>query len=175
MPKIVSHVSADFRVIREILSRPFFAFLAGTGTFLFFLFASWLPNFFFIVSHLVSSRLYFSERALFFLSSFLPFDFPAFGVAVLFGVNMALLGYLFSLRFRMTGGGGVGALGMLLGVSGAGCASCGTALFPFLGFSGALAFLPFGGTELLAVGAGLLAISISASASRIRRSRLCAI
>lgn len=174
MSNILPYISADFRVIREVLTRPFFGFLAGLGAFMFFLFASWLPNFFFIVSHLFSPRLHFSERTLFFLSSFLPFSFPVFCIAILFGVNMGLLGYLFSLRFRMAGGGGVGALGAFLGISGAGCASCGTAFFSFLGFSGALAFFPFGGIELLAAGAGLLTFSIYLSARQIRRSGVCA-
>ena len=173
---IFSRVSATFPVLRKVFSLPFYSFLAGVFAFSFFLVVSWLPNFSFIVSQLASPKLFFSERVLFFFSSFLPFNFPIFGIAILFGVNVGLLGYLFSLRFRMFGHeGGVGILGVTLAVLGAGCASCGTALLSFLGVSGVLVFLPFGGALLLAVGAGLLAFSIYLSALQIGRSGVCSV
>ncbi len=47
------------------------------------------------------------------------------------------------------------------GIAAAGCGGCGAGLLAFFGFAGALSFLPFGGTELYAVGVAVLALSIA--------------
>lgn len=47
----------------------------------------------------------------------------------------------------------------LLGIAGSGCAACGLPVIAFLGLSGSVAFLPFGGSEISIISLVLLSIS----------------
>lgn len=85
-------------------------------------------------------------------------------VAVLLGVDLALVAYHVrehGLSFRSSGGSAIGAF---LGMVGAGCAACGPAilvgLLSLVGAAGALTLLPFEGLELSALAAVALLLSI---------------
>ena len=85
-------------------------------------------------------------------------------VAALFGVNFSMLTYqLRENRVRLREGSGSVA-GMALGVLGAGCAACGTAVLAgvlsIFGAAGALTVLPFDGLEFSFVALVLLVLSI---------------
>lgn len=85
-------------------------------------------------------------------------------VAVLFGLDVAMVGYHLREHGLSLSGGGGGAVGAVLGALGAGCAACGSALLVGLlslfGISTSLLFLPLDGLEfaLLAVIALVLSI-----------------
>lgn len=83
-------------------------------------------------------------------------------VAILIGVNLTLVAYHLREHELGASGGGGSVFGVVLGVLGAGCATCGSALLlgllSLVGASGLLLALPLGGLELslLAIGAVLL-------------------
>lgn len=72
-----------------------------------------------------------------------------------------------------------GFLGITSGVFGVGCAACGsfilTSVLSLVGASGALAFLPFGGSEFGIIGVILLAIAIPMTAKQIENPLVCKI
>lgn len=81
-------------------------------------------------------------------------------VALLTGVNMTLLARNVCSRraagkLHLVVGGS-----SLLGLAGGGCASCALPLLALLGFSGALAYLPFRGLELSLLAISLLIVSL---------------
>lgn len=84
-------------------------------------------------------------------------------IAVLAGVNTALVIELIRARRIQAGGIMTGVSGVVAGALGLGCAACGslilTALLGTTAGIGALAFLPFGGSEFGILGIGLLAYS----------------
>jgi hypothetical protein len=85
-------------------------------------------------------------------------------VAAFFGVNLSMLTYqLRENRVSLREGSG-SAAGMALGVLGAGCAACGTAvlagILSLFGAAGALTLLPFNGLEFSLVALVLLALSV---------------
>lgn len=85
-------------------------------------------------------------------------------VAMLVGVDLAMVGY--HLREHDLGAreGATGTAGVLLGALGAGCGACGTVLLSGLlslvGAAGALTLLPFEGLELTVLAAGALVLSV---------------
>ena len=85
-------------------------------------------------------------------------------VAVLFGVDVAMVAYHLREHGVSLSGGGGSALGAVLGALGAGCAACGSALLvgvlSLFGVSASLLFLPLDGLEfaLLALFALLLSM-----------------
>jgi hypothetical protein len=81
--------------------------------------------------------------------------------ALLFGVNISIVTYYIRKRKMMLKKSGVATstLGLITGILGIGCASCGSLLVSLLGLGGALAFLPFGGQELGVIGVLLLLFS----------------
>ena len=85
-------------------------------------------------------------------------------VAVLFGVDVAMVTYHLREHGVSLSGGGGSALGAVLGALGAGCAACGSALLvgvlSLFGVSASLLFLPLDGLEfaLLALVALLLSM-----------------
>ncbi|MCX2818195.1 hypothetical protein EGH25_02365 [Haladaptatus sp. F3-133] len=85
-------------------------------------------------------------------------------VAAFFGVNLSMLTYqLRENRVSLREGSG-SAAGMALGVLGAGCAACGTAvlagILSLFGAAGVLTLLPFNGLEFSLVALVLLALSV---------------
>jgi hypothetical protein len=102
-------------------------------------------------------------------------------IAVLFGINIALLVYYIK-RARggvsgMKSSGVAGVGGLVSGIFGIGCAACGTfILTPVLalfGAAGFLTWLPFGGEEFGFLGVGLLLYSIYVVAKKINDPLVC--
>jgi hypothetical protein len=86
------------------------------------------------------------------------------GVAALFGVNLSMLTYQFRENGISLRGGSGSAAGMALGVLGAGCAACGTAVLAgflsLFGAAGVLTVLPLDGLEFSLVALVLLVLSV---------------
>lgn len=85
-------------------------------------------------------------------------------VAALFGVNLSMLTYqLLENSVSLRDGSG-SAAGMVLGVLGAGCAACGTAvlagILSLVGAAGVTTLLPLEGMEFSLVALGLLVLSV---------------
>lgn len=103
------------------------------------------------------------------------------GVVALIGANLALVLYHFLEHDLSASGSGGSMVGVALGLVGAGCAACGSALLlgvlSLFGASGLLLVLPLGGLELslLAVGALLLSTYWLADGMRGGRIQGCPI
>ncbi|GAB3041136.1 hypothetical protein [Natronobiforma cellulositropha] len=84
-------------------------------------------------------------------------------VAALAGANLALVAYHLREHELSASEGGGSLVGVVLGVVGAGCAACGSALLvgvaSLLGVSGLLLRFPFGGLELSALAVLALVVS----------------
>lgn len=102
-------------------------------------------------------------------------------IAVLFGINTAMIVYL--LKQRQAGAAGrniaIGSGGMASGVLGIGCAACGSLIagagLPFLGAAGALAMLPLNGAEFGILGVALLFASLLLVSKNIAEPIACTI
>jgi hypothetical protein len=103
-------------------------------------------------------------------------------IAVLFGMNVAMLAYWFGQRRELVrqAGQGIAATslgGLASGLFGVGCAACGTlVLSPVLSFLGAstlIGLLPFGGEEFGILGIAMLGLSLVLSAKRITQPIIC--
>ncbi|MDY6775593.1 MAG: hypothetical protein SV253_05880 [Halobacteria archaeon] len=101
-----------------------------------------------------------------FVSPSYPFVMSAFILAVagLFGVNLSMLAYHFKENGVSVREGSGSVVGLVLGVLGAGCAACGTAvlagILSVFGVVGGLAFLPFDGVEFSVLAAVALLVSV---------------
>jgi len=99
------------------------------------------------------------------------FNWTALGLAlttaILFGISLAMLIYIF--RTRQSGGESApGTLvGTIVAAVASGCPVCGAWLLPLLGIAGSLAVFPFQGLELRALAILLLGFSILRSAAVI--------
>jgi len=100
-------------------------------------------------------------------------------IAVLFGMNAAMIVYL--LRQRRAAAAGqtiaIGSGGVASGAIGVGCAACGSlilgAALPSLGAAGALAVLPLNGGEFGILGVALLFLSLLLVSRRISAPLVC--
>jgi len=152
-----------------------------------FTFAVWLPNLKLISEVVFNSSASVIAKINFLLSLFgsIQTNFSPVSatytivIAVLFGINIALLAYYIrSIRSKIPSSGAALSLGGLVsGAFGIGCAACGTfILTPILalfGASGFLAILPLGGEEFGFLGVGLLGFSVFWTANKIAEPVVC--
>lgn len=161
--------------------------IAVVTTAIVFMFAVWLPNLKLIGKVVLNSNASSVEKVsfLFSLLGSIQTNFSAVSasytvvIAVLFGINTALLVYyihsrrILALRSEAT----LSIGGLISGIFGIGCAACGTfilsSLLGVFGAIGILSFLPFGGEEFGFLGVGLLAYSIYAISRKIEDSLVC--
>lgn len=100
-------------------------------------------------------------------------------IAVLLGVNVAMLVYFLGHRIAVVRQSGIatGLFGIIVGLLGVGCAACGSLLLfgglSVIGAAGILALLPFGGEELAFAGAALLLLSTYLTARHIENPLVC--
>jgi hypothetical protein len=104
---------------------------------------------------------------------------PTLILAACFGVDAALILRSMRRRAHLAHQSGAGALGVAVGLLGAGCASCGSVfLSSLLGVGatvGALSWLPLHGREFTWLGIGLLVVSIFSLSKKIVEPVACAI
>ena len=152
-----------------------------------FAFAVWLPNWRLIATIITSETATFTEK--------ISIPFSLFGsistnftivsasytilIAILFGINSAMIIYLFSRKVAAIKQNGLATSigGVVSGMLGVGCATCGsvilTSILPLIGVGGVLAIFPFGGQEFGVFGVGMLGFSIFLIAKKIQDPLVC--
>ncbi len=155
-----------------------------------FVFATWLANLGLIWMITVSPSVPLLDKAkiLTSLVGSIRTNFTVFSalntiaIAVLFGLNAAMVTYYVKLQKRLsmqtgqaTAAAGLG--GLASGFVGIGCAACGTfvlgPILSFVGAAGLIALLPFGGQEFTLFGVALLGFSLFLVAKKIREPLVC--
>ncbi len=97
-------------------------------------------------------------------------------LALLFGVNAALIERYMRRQVRLHQAAGASAIGVLVGLLGVGCAACGSALLAsLLGAGGALAALPLRGQEFSWLGIALVVFSTFSLARKLVEPETCKI
>lgn len=95
-------------------------------------------------------------------------------IAILAGINVALIIALVRVQQRVRGGAAAGGIGIIAGALGIGCAACGslilTALLGTTIGAGTLALLPLGGGEFGILGVGLLGYATYLLAKQINKT-----
>lgn len=178
-----------FQALRKVFRKPTYALLALATSVAMFAFAVWLPNISLIVSVMAHPGISFSQKLdlpISLLGS-IATNFTALSasytiaVAILFGINIAMIVYFLRRRIAQVKQAGVAAgfFGITSGVIGMGCAACGslllTSILSLFGASGVLAFLPLAGGEFGILGVILLAISLYLTAKQIQNPAICKI
>lgn len=171
-----------------VSQKPRYALTAALAAVSVFVFAVWLPNISLIVSVLTSDVGTITEKTAFMFSLLgsIATNFTVASavsialIAILFGVNLAML--LYYIREVRVGGnirivGGVSIAGLVSGFLGIGCVACGTfilsSMLALAGAGGILAYLPFGGEEFGIVGVGLLIYSLHTLSKKINEPNIC--
>lgn len=160
------------------------AFVVSIGV---FVLALWLPNMRLIVSMMGHPGIPLAQK----------FDLPisllgsivtnftllsalyTVAIALLFGMNVAMITYFLRRRIddARQAGLGTGFLGIVSGVLGMGCAACGsfllTSALSLFGASWLLSYLPLNGGEFGVLGVILLVISLCFTAKKIQDPATC--
>jgi hypothetical protein len=160
-----------FQALTRVFNEWTYALIAVLVAFVVFVLATWLPNLELVWKIIASPSVPLLDKVnvLASLVGSIRTNFSDFSavstiaVAVLFGVNTAMVTYYVRLRRRLS-----------LGI---GCAACGTfALGPILSFVGAtglITLLPFDGQEFGLLGIALLGFSIFLAAKKINEPLVC--
>ncbi len=173
--------------LKKVFSNRSYIILASTIAIVVFALAVWLPNFKLIIIIATSSSVSFMEAIAVIFGLFLSIgtNFTIVSasytitIAILFGINIALLKYYVLSRKGSFGGkgGAMGIGGLISGVFGIGCAACGTFLLTsalaLFGAAGAVAFLPFGGEEFGFLGVFLIGYATYWTAKKIEEPVVC--
>ena len=187
LSKTTRGVRAALKGISFVLKRWAYLILAAVISLFFGVIVILLPNYQFIISIWSSRRATISEKwnlALSLLGSFstnmdLGGQISLVVIAILAGINLSLFFYYLFHRFRLERMAGTSLLGMIVGVFGVGCASCGAVILSsVLGVGAALqviAWLPFRGAEFTWLSILLLLWAIYNVAKRINDPLVCPI
>lgn len=171
----------------EILCSPKYLLLALILATLVFIFSVWLPNWELIRNVVFSSSTSFFDKIAFLWNSLgaITTNFSGSSatllvvISVLFGLNISLTVYYFKRRITFQKAGGMSVAGMLVGLIGIGCASCGSVILStFLGVGAAAAFtgfLPFGGQEFSILAIIILVVSLYVTGKKIADPLVCGI
>jgi hypothetical protein len=177
------------QALQKVFRKPTYVLLALMTSFVVFAFATWLPNIRLIISVFGMSGLSFSQKLelpITLLGSITTnFTLLAasytIAIAILFGINLAMVIYYLRRRISEAKQGGIatGLLGITSGILGVGCAACGsfllTNILVFFGVSGVLTLLPLKGGEFGILGVILLLVSIYLTAKQIENPAVCKI
>lgn len=172
----------------EILCSPKYMLLALILATLIFVLSVWLPNLGLIRDVVFSNNIEVLEKIIFLWNSSFGAISTNFSVlsatllvfiSVLFGLNIALTVYYFKRRITLQKTGGMSIAGMLAGLIGIGCASCGSVIIAtFLGVGAAATLtgiLPFGGQEFSILGIIILVGSLYVTGKKIADPLVCGI
>ncbi|MCR4306488.1 MAG: hypothetical protein NUV42_00810 [Candidatus Yonathbacteria bacterium] len=179
-------MSIVVQALGKVLRRPLYAILAAIVGLLVFMFATWLPNLG-LVADIFRSHATLAQKIQipFSLLGSIATNFSllsasyVIGIAVFFGLNVALA--VFTLRRRAMnvphGGIATSVLGIVSGYFGIGCAACGSFLFTtilaWFGAASAIALLPLAGAEFGLLGLALLVLSLYLTARQIENPAVC--
>ena len=174
---------------KQVFSSVRYLTIAGITAFAVFALSTWLPNLKLIGTIITSSTVSVFDKLSFLVSLLgsIQTNFTVFSasytiaIAVLFGINVAMVVYYMSRRKKFLQQSGVAASagGLMAGMLGIGCAACGTLvlapLLSLIGVGGLVAILPFSGQEFGILGVGVLGFSIFSTAKKIQNPLLCKI
>lgn len=179
------HGRAVLVAVSEVLRHPAYLVLAAVIGLAALLFSIWVQNLALISTVLKTAGLAPTAKLLLGLLGGIRTNFSLFSasytvlIALLFGLNIAMiLYYLRRRRGKLPGGGMTASVGGIAsGVVGVSCAACGSFLLStvlsFLGASSALTLLPWKGEELGLISVALLAFSIYLIADKIAAPAVC--
>ena len=176
--------------LRQVFAEGRYILLAATTGLAVFILATWLPNLGLVWQIAASASVPFADKVkiLAALIGSIGTNFTVFSalstvaIAALFGANVAMMAYYFRVRrqlVRQAGQAGAAASlgGLASGLFGVGCAACGTfvlsPVLSFVGASGLIALLPFGGEEFGALGVAMLGFSLVLTARKIGEPLAC--
>lgn len=177
------------QALQKVFRKPLYVILALATSTVVFAFAVWLPNLRLIVEIMGHPGVSLTQKLNLPISllgsivtNFTPLSASyTIAIAVLFGINLAMIIYFLRRRIDDVKQSGVatGFLGITSGVVGMGCAACGsfllTSILSLVGASGILAFLPLSGGEFGILGVILLATSLYMTAKQIQNPAVCKI
>lgn len=182
---MLNNLGLVFISTKEVMKNWRYFSLTLIISFLLFLLAIWLPNLSFVKEIITSQFFSISEKASILWGSLKAFqtNFRPFGritlvtVSLLFGFNMSLFIFYLRQRIRLQKEAGISFGGVLAGMLGIGCASCGSFVFTsILGVSASTAFLgllPLRGQEFGILSIIILSISIILTAKKIQEPLVC--
>lgn len=172
---------------QDILTSPLYLCLAVLVSIITLIFSIWIPNLGLIREIIFSSDFTLIGKLTFLWNSlgaittnFAPLTAViTLVIAILFGFNIAITAYYFKKRIAFQKAGGMSLAGMLAGLIGIGCASCGSVILAtFLGVGATTAvtgLLPFGGEEFAIIGIVILIWTIYVTAKKIVDPLACGI
>lgn len=171
----------------KVLRRPSNLVIALAAAFLVVLAAVWMSNRELLGMVLFSDSFPLKSKLMILLTSlggiatnFTPFARTMImAIAVLFGINLAMVVHYFRCCFVIDRSAGTGAVGIIFGMLGIGCSACGSvvlsAVFGAAFTASVIGFLPLGGLEFGIVGVLVLMVSIYLAAKKISRPNMCSI
>jgi hypothetical protein len=179
-----------FQALMRVFQEWVYVLIAVAVALIVFVLATWLPNLGLVWKIIVSpsAPLLDKVNVLASLVGSIRTNFTALSaiyttaVAVLFGMNAAMVAYYVKLRRRLSRQIGqaaalAGVGGVASGFLGIGCAACGTfvvgPILSFVGATGLIAFLPFDGQEFGFLGVAMLGFSIFLAAKKINEPLAC--
>lgn len=179
-----------FQALKRVFQEWAYVLIAVAVAFVVFVLATWLPNLGLVWKITVSPSVPLLDKVnvLAGLVGSIRTNFTALSavytiaVAVLFGMNTAMVTYYIKLWRRLSkqmGGAAAvaGVGGVVSGFLGIGCAACGTfvlgPILSFVGATGLIALLPFDGQEFGLLGVGMLGFSIFLAAKKINEPLVC--
>ena len=173
--------------LQKVFQKPVYALLSIITGFGIFAFAVWLPNVSLIVMVMGHPTIPLSQKLNLTISllgsiatNFTPLAASyTIIIAVLFGINFAMIVYYLRRRIVGTKHNGIftGFFGVASGIIGMGCAACGSlilySILSLFGTSWILSFLPLRGGEFGVLGVILLATSIYMTSRQIQNPATC--
>ena len=176
--------------LKQVFAKGSYILLAAAMGLAVFILATWLPNLGLIWQIAASASIPLADKVQVLTAlvgsigtNFTPFSaLSTVAIAVLFGANVAMIAYYFRVRRQIVRQAGqMGAAtslgGLASGFFGIGCAACGTFVLgpalSFIGATGLIALLPFGGEEFGALGVAMLGFSLVLTARKIGEPVTC--
>ena len=180
-------MSAFLAATQKVFRRPSYVVLALGAAVGFLVFAIWLPNLSFIADMITASTFSLPQKLGILVSSLaaLNTNFTPLSrtvtvtLALLIGVDIAFLTFYLRTRFRLERSAGMSIGGLIVGLLGIGCASCGSLVVAtFLGAGATASFLnvlPLKGQEFGFLGIAFVLAGIVFTARKIEQPVACGI
>ncbi len=184
---MTKNIVISVRGIVQVLKKPSYIFLVIATTALIIVLSIWLSMNQFVLWVLSDSVFSLSVKLKLLFSTLGAFqtNFTFFSritttiVAVLSGVNIALLIFYFKKRIKLQAAAGTSTFGILAGLLGVGCSACGSvvlsSIFGLAATASVINILPFRGSEIGVVSVIILSFSIYTIAKRIDNPLFCKI
>lgn len=176
-------IKPNFKSFKLVFSKPWYIFLAVFTSLFFLAMAVFIPSYplikFFWQADWIKINLFSLAIKHFMANSSEESYFLAISLAILTGINSAMFAFYIKRRINMDKSVGTGLFGMILGLLGVGCASCGSiilsSIFGFTATASFLGVLPLRGVEFGILGIALLLLSIYLLSIKIPNPLLCKI